>query len=187
MSIQPLQQAIASTREVLANVSADQLQNSTPCASWDVAGLINHVVGAQHFFVAGMSGQPPAGGETDWTQGDWMAAYDEATSAFVACCQEEGAMEKMVAMPFGEMPGAAVVGLAMTDTFTHGWDLAKATGQSTDLAPELAAGILAQSRQMIQEGFRAAEDGAGPFLAEQACADGACNADQLAAFLGREV
>jgi uncharacterized protein (TIGR03086 family) len=85
------------------------------------------------------------------------------------------------------MPGAAVLGLAVTDTFTHGWDIAKATDQSTDLSPELAAGILTQARQMIQPGFRAEEDGAGPFLAEQQCVDGSCNADQLAAFLGRTV
>jgi len=187
MSTAPLQQAIAATREVMANVSADQLQNATPCESWDVAGVINHVVGAQHFFVAGMTGQPPAGGETNWAEGDYLAAFDEAAAATVACFEEEGALQKTVAMPFGEMPGAAVMGLAMTDTFTHGWDIAKATGQSTDLAPELAAGILAQSRQMIQPGFRAEQDGAGPFLAEQACAVGACNADQLAAFLGRQV
>lgn len=187
MSTAPLQQAIAATRGVLANVTADQMQNATPCASWDVAGVINHVVGAQHFFVAGMTGQPPAGGDTNWAEGDFVAAFDEATAAALACFEEEGALQKMVAMPFGEMPGAAVMGLAMTDTFTHGWDIAKATGQSTDLAPELAAALLAQSRQMIQPGFRAEADGAGPFLAEQACADGACNADQLAAFLGREV
>ncbi len=187
MSTTPLQQAIAATRGVLANVTADQLQNTSPCDSWDVAGVINHVVGAQHFFVAGMKGQRPAGGDTNWAEGDFVAAFDEAAAATVACFEEEGALQKMVVMPFGEMPGAAVMGLAMTDTFTHGWDIAKATGQSTDLAPELAAGILAQSRQMIQPGFRAEEDGAGPFLAEQACADGASNADQLAAFLGRTV
>ena len=68
----------------------------------------------------------------------------------------------MVKMPFGEMPGRAVLGLAMTDNFTHGWDLAQATGQSTDLAPELAAQLLESSRQMIQPAFRG-EDGAAPF------------------------
>lgn len=45
MSTAPLQQAIAATRGVLANVTADQLQNASPCDSWDVAGVINHVVG----------------------------------------------------------------------------------------------------------------------------------------------
>lgn len=186
MSTQPLEQAIAATREVLANVSADQMQMSTPCASWDVAGLINHVVGGQQFFAAGMNGEAPSGEEVDYSAGDYMAAFDAAAAAIVSACQAEGALQNMVTMPFGEMPGAAVMGLAMTDTFTHGWDLAKATGQSTDLAPELAGQLLAQSRQMIQPAFRG-EEGQAPFSAEQSCPDGACNADQLAAFLGRQV
>lgn len=185
MSTQPLEQAIAATREVLANISADQMQMSTPCASWDVKELVNHIVGGHQFFVAGMRGEAPTGGDTDHSAGDFVAAFDEASSAFVAACQEEGALQKMVTMPFGEMPGAAVMGLAMTDTFTHGWDLAKATGQSTDLAPELATQLLAQSRQMIQPAFRG--DEGAPFGAEQTSPDGASAADQLAAFLGRQV
>ena len=68
---------------MLASVTADQLQNATPCDSWDVAGVINHVVGAQHFFVAGMKGQPPAGGDTNWAEGDFVAAFDEAAAATV--------------------------------------------------------------------------------------------------------
>ena len=89
-------------------------------------------------------------------------------------------------MPFGEMPAGAVMGLAMNDTFTHGWDLAKATGQSTDIAPQLAAQILEQARASIHDAFRG-EDGAAPFGVEQDCPEGASAADQLAAFLGRDV
>jgi hypothetical protein len=32
-------------------------------------------------------------------------------------------------------PGAALLGLAATEQFTHGWDLARAIGQHTDLDP----------------------------------------------------
>jgi uncharacterized protein (TIGR03086 family) len=184
MNTQPLETAIATTRSVLANVKPDQLAGPTPCQSWDVAALINHIVGAHRFFVAGMTGQPPAGGG-DATDGDFLAAYDEATQAFLACFDDPAAMTKTIKMPFGEMPGAAVMGLGATDTFQHGWDLAKATGQSTDLAPELAAGLLAQSRQAIQPAFRG--DEGAPFGPEQTAPDGASAADQLAAFLGRKV
>lgn len=83
------------------------------------------------------------------------------------------------------MPGAAVMGLSATDTFAHAWDLAKATGQSTDLNPELAAALLDQSRQAISANFRGPEG--APFGAEQECPEGACNADRFAAFLGRSV
>lgn len=186
MSTRPLQQVNASTRSVLADVTSDQMQNPTPCASWDVAGLINHLVGAQHFFAAGIKGQPPIGADSDFAAGDYLAAYDEATAALVACFETDGVMQSTVKMPFGEMPAAAVMGLAMNDTFTHGWDLAKATGQSTDIAPELAAQILDQAKSSIREGFRG-EEGSAPFGLERECPDGASAADQLAAFLGRDV
>jgi len=168
----------------MANIEPTQLENSTPCESWNVAELINHMVGGQRFFAAGLKGEAPAEAQ-NWAEGDYLAAFDEATAECVECFQQEGVMEQNFTLPFGEMPGSAFMGLAMTDTFQHGWDLAKATGQSTDLAPELAGAILQQSRRNIQESFRGA-DGQAPFGAEQQCADGSCNADQLAAFLGRE-
>lgn len=184
MSTQPLQQAIASTRSVLTNVSADQMGNDTPCASWDVAGLINHIVGGMHFFAAGIKGEPPAEAP-DFASGDFIASFDAASTEIVGLFGAEGALEKMYTLPFGEMPGSAFMGLAMTDTFQHGWDLAKATGQSTDLNSDLADALLDASRQSIQENFRGPEG--APFGSEQQCPDGASTADQLAAFLGRAV
>lgn len=184
MSTESLEQAIATTRSVLANVSQDQMHNSTPCESWDVSDLVNHIVGTHVFFLAGMNGTPPAE-SADATSGDYMAAYDEATSASLAAFSAEGALQKNVKMPFGEMPGAAVMGLATTDTFQHAWDLAKATGQDVDLAPELASALLSQSQKSISDAFRGPEG--APFGAEQQYGDGASNADKLAAFLGRTV
>lgn len=185
MSTQPLAQAIELTRSVMGNVQPDQLQNATPCASWNVSELINHMVGAQGFFRAGLEGTPPSNDETNWAKGDYLASFNEAAGACLDCFSAEGAMEKTVSMPFGDMPGAAFMGLALNDTFQHAWDLAKATGQDTNLAPELASAILAQSRQMVQDSFRGPEG--APFGAEASCPEGACPADQLAAFLGRDV
>lgn len=186
MSIQPLQAAIASTKAVLANVTKDQLTLSTPCVSWKVADLVNHVVGSQYFFTAALNGEPPAGEAPDFASGDFVATFDQASATCVAAFSAEGALARTVKLPFGDMPAAAWAGLAATDTFTHGWDLAKATGQSTDLAPELAEGLLAASKQMIQPAFRG-EDGKAPFTAERQAPEGAPAADRLAAFLGREV
>ena len=185
MTVQALEQAITSTRGVLAGVSADQLDSPTPCAQWKVSDLINHIVGAQHFFTAGVTGQPPSGDEPDFASGDYLGAFDAGAQASVAAFSADGVMEKMLTLPFGPMPGAGFVGLAATDTFTHGWDLAKATGQDTALAPELAAQLLAGARQMIQPAFRSEEGTV--FGPEQSAPADASNADQLAAFLGRAV
>lgn len=182
----PLQQAFASTRQVMDAVQADQMSAQSPCPEWDVAGVINHVIGGMQFFTAGMKGTQPAEGQ-NWAEGDYMAAFDQAAAECVDCFEQEGALEATVALPFGEMPGSAVMGIAMADVFTHGWDIAKATGQDTNLAPELAAGILAQSQHAISPEWRGPEESPAPFGAEQHCADGSCSADQLAAFLGRQV
>ncbi len=76
--------------------------------------------------------------------------------------------------------------VATTDAFTHGWDLARATGQPTDLDPHLAAELLARARAFIQPAFRG-DDGAKPFGPQQPAPPNATNADALAAFLGRTV
>lgn len=172
-------------RQVMQNVTAEQMSLPTPCASWDVAGLVNHMVAANDFFAAGIQGQAPGADETNWSEGNWQASYDEKAGVTLAAFSEEGAMERTCELPFGAMPGSAFMGLAITDTFQHAWDLAKATGQDTNLAPEMASQLLAQCKQSISDGFRGPEG--APFGAQAECADDACAADQLAAFLGRQV
>ena len=64
-------------------------------------------------------------------------------------------------------------------------DLAQATGQSTDLAPELAAALLEGAKASIPDEFRGPEG--APFGPKQEAPTGATAADELAAFLGRKV
>lgn len=73
--------------------------------------------------------------------------------------------------------------LASVDTFTHAWDLARATGQSSDLDPELAEQLLAGAKASIPDSVRGAEP--MPFGPEQTAPANATAADRLAAFLGR--
>ena len=185
MSTEVLEQAVATTRSVLANVSPDQFDRPTPCASWDVRALINHVVGGTHFYVAAMTGAPwdPT---ADYTAGDVQAAYDDGAHAAIAAFGAPGAMDQMVELPFGTLPGAVFVGIASTDQFTHAWDLARATDQDTDLAPDFALQLLDNARAVLPDEVRGAE-GAALFGAKQEAAGEASNADQLAAFLGRRV
>jgi uncharacterized protein (TIGR03086 family) len=147
--------------------------------------MITHIVGGQFFFAAALSGDRPASEPPDFAAGDFVATFDEASAACIAAFEGDGAMERIVKLPFGDLPGSAVLGLATTDTLTHGWDVAKATGQPTDLSPELAATVLADIRPVLADSVRG-DDGKAPFGPEQAAPDGASNADQLAAFLGRQ-
>ena len=137
-------------------------------------------------FHSALQGRPPSPAAPDFAAGDFVASFDEGAAQAVAAFQTEGAMDRRVRLPFGELPGSQFLYLAATDTFVHGWDLAMATGQPTDLAPELAAQLLDGARNAIGDSMRG-PDGAAPFGPEQKAPEGASNADQLAAFLGRTV
>jgi len=190
MVTESLEQAFATTRSVLENVKPDQLDGPTPCASWDVRTLVNHIVGGSHWFaISTENGASPDGDDavTDWTAGDFVAAFDEGAKRTVAAFNAPGALEKMIKLPFGTFPGAAFMGLATTDTFVHGWDLARATGQpASELDPALAEQLLAGAKASIPDAFRG-PDGVAPFGPEVPLDDSAPAADRLAAFLGRRV
>lgn len=186
---EPLERAIAAGKTVLAGVTKEHMDGPSPCASWDVRGVLNHLIGAQDFFTVSIKGGAPSGDDdgVDYASGDYRVAYDEGTAATLAAFQAPGALDQMLKLPWGEMPASAFVGLAATDTFVHSWDLAKATGQSTDLDPELAAELLEGSKASIQDAFRGPDGSGAPFGPEQQAPAGAPVADQLAAFLGRVV
>lgn len=186
MSDEVLQRAFASTGSILANVSADQFDLPTPCASWTVRDLVNHIVGGTTFFaVTAETGTAPPLNDTDYTTGDFKTEFERGAERAVEAFRAEGAMEKPMKLPFGEFPGAIFVMVAANDTFTHGWDLAKATGQSTDLNPTLTARLL-EFAQLIPDEFRG-PDGQAAFGPKVAVPDSASAADKLAGFMGRHI
>lgn len=189
MDTNPMEQAFASTRNVLENVSQDQMRDPTPCASWKVSELINHMVGGAMWAASTMdsgSSDMDESSVPDFSAEDYLAAFDQGVAGSIAAFGKPDAADKTLTLPFGPMPAAAFFGLATTDAFVHGWDLAKATDQSTDLDPELAQTLLEQSQANIQDAFRGPDPDA-PFGPEQQAPAGAGAADRLAAFLGRSV
>jgi len=165
---------------VLANVSADQLGAPTPCSEWTIDDLIEHVIGGNEHVGpwAGGPDEPPARPDSI------VAAHRAAAVAAQEVFARPDGMAATFTLPFGEIPGQIFIGMRTSDVLTHAWDLAAATGQSTDLDPELAAEQLAAARAFVAPEFR----GPGkPFGDEQPCSSGHAPADQLAAFLGRTV
>ena len=58
MTIQEYETAIATFRRVLAGVAPEQNSCSTPCASFDVAQLIDHTIGTQHMVTDALQDKP---------------------------------------------------------------------------------------------------------------------------------
>lgn len=163
---------------VLSKVGDDQLDAETPCTEWRVRDLVGHVM-AGNQRMAGIAPSP-----APRSAAELIAAHaDSARAAQAAFSAPEG-MTRTFEMPFGSMPGSVVIGMRTADVVTHAWDLARATGQPTDVDAELAEQVLAASRARIRPELRAP---GGPFSDEQPCDDARPAADRLAAFLGRVV
>jgi uncharacterized protein (TIGR03086 family) len=185
MSTQSFARACASTRAVLGGVRPGQLDNPTPCASWTVRDLINHFVGTPRWAAAAVTaGNDAVIAEVNYAAGDYLASYDETVRAAADAFQGPGALDRTVRLPFGEIPGAALLGIMTMDQFTHGWDLARATGQGTDLDARLAGELLIQARATVTDAFRGT-NGLAFFGPAVEAAPQAGPADRLAAFLGR--
>jgi uncharacterized protein (TIGR03086 family) len=185
--MEALDRSFESTRAILAKVQPADLDAATPCASWDVSALVNHFVGTARWWTAIVTGADAgAAGEVDYAAGDFVSAYEESIGVATSAFETEGVLEQTFQLPFGQFTGAMLLGLAATEQFTHGWDLARAIGHHTDLDPELAAGMLAQARLAITDAFRG-PDGVALFGPTTQAPAGASPADELAAFLGRSV
>jgi uncharacterized protein (TIGR03086 family) len=153
-----------------------------------VRDIINHITGGSTMFaVCVEEGSVPddllgqlLGGDNlgDDYKGAFRAAADRAVRAF----DVPGALEKIVKLPFGEMPAGIALQIAVFDVTTHACDLAKATGQEVKDTQVLEAALEA-GRQMIGAEMR----GTGLFEAEQPAPEGASTADQLLAFAGRKI
>jgi uncharacterized protein (TIGR03086 family) len=186
VSVETLQRAFASTGAVLNLVSPEHLDQPTPCASWQVRELVNHIAGGPSFFaeVAETGAFPSGRDPVDHAAGDFTGTFQRDTILAVQAFSRPGAGDQIVALPFATMPVSAYLWIAASDTFTHGWDLARALGQPTDLDPELARLLLSRAESMLPDALRG-EEGQAPFGPPTAPGPGATDADRLAAFFGR--
>ncbi len=162
---------------VFVNVTSEQLSLPTPCSEWDVKALIDHVITGNQRVVT-RAGRPAAP-----LPEDLGAAHRASAETAQQTFAEPDGLLRTYKLPIGEISGTTFIELRTSDLLVHAWDLAIATGQPTDLDPELAEYVLAFSKQMMgHPGLRG--DGR-PFGEEQSCGNERPAADRVAAFLGR--
>jgi uncharacterized protein (TIGR03086 family) len=180
-----LELANASTEKILANVSPDELALASPCTSWQVRDVVNHVVGNNFWFEAiardGVAPDRPSNIAPDETTGDYLARFQAGSAGAVAAFAAAG--DSVVDLGFAQMPASVFILMASADQLVHGWDLATATGQAGELDPEVAAQCLAFYEQAIADQMRG-PDGAAPF-GPRVATSSADPVAQLVAFSGR--
>lgn len=139
-------QALVATRHVFAGIKPDQWHLSTPCTEWDVRELANHVI-AENWWATELANGATIADVGDRFDGDVLganalSAYDDSAAAAAEVFERDGAMTASCAVSYGPVPGSMYCGHRFIDVLIHGWDLAVATGQPTDLDPNLVVACL---------------------------------------------
>ncbi len=176
--------AAAAAQRVVDNVQTEDLSQPTPCSEWDVQTVLQHVIDTNQ--AAARQEASPADPTPVAPQHDAnvVADFAAATRAASVAFSAPGAMEQPFTMPWGETKGEALDQVLAMDLMIHAWDVAKATGQSTDLLdPELCQATLELGRTMMTDAHRTPESGFGP---EVSVPDDAPICDRMAAFFGRQ-
>jgi uncharacterized protein (TIGR03086 family) len=180
------ERAVAQTESVVAAVRPDQADQPTPCADWDVRTLVSHMTGGvTRIALVGEGADalhvPPFADLGDAHAGEWAAAYRAAGARAAAAWADDAKLDALFAVPWGKVPGRVAVAGYVREVLAHGWDLAVATGQETELDQELGAFALDVSRRSLPAAGR---EGVpfGPVVRAPAAAGVYA---QLAAWLGR--
>ncbi|MET7692241.1 TIGR03086 family metal-binding protein [Streptomyces sp. NPDC005483] len=169
---------------VVRGIADTALGAATPCAEYDVRGLVNHLFQVVEQFQRLAAKEPSDFGEAaadrvgegpDWRE-RFVVEADRLVSAWSAAGAEDGVTGAM------GMPARLVGSMALLDLTVHVWDLARATGQEYGEADgavvEELTGAVAQLAPTARK--------MGVFGEPVAVAEGASAFERLLAGTGRD-
>ncbi|MGH9031919.1 MAG: TIGR03086 family metal-binding protein [Acidimicrobiia bacterium] len=183
--LEAMETAIAQTRPIVAAISPDQYERTTPCTDWDVRALLDHLLGVLALWRDLPSGtaDPAVLGQAHIGD-DPSRSYDALAAAVLTAWRADSVVDNPVQFPGSEMPGGFAARMLAGDVLLHGWDLARATGQTRSWDEELAADILDWQEQAAR---RFPPDvRARAFAPEVAVPAGADTMTRLVGFVGRQ-
>lgn len=124
------------TVAVVRQITDDQLDLPTPCRDFRVRDLLNHLYEVVVNF-QGLARRSTVtwADKPDHLTAGWRDRFEAETGRLVEAWADP-ASEQGVSPGMG-MPQQVVGGMALLDLTVHGWDLAVATGQAYEPAPEV--------------------------------------------------
>jgi uncharacterized protein (TIGR03086 family) len=158
----------------------------TPCTEFDVATLLEHVVGWLDTFSAGYAdpeGRAPRADLTGFRAPDDPAAAIRAAAARMDDALAAGAANRPLVLGEAAMPGEMALSMILWEYQVHGWDLAVATGRPWAPPEEGLEASLAFAPMMLTDDYQ----GEGkPFAPRVPVPDDAPALDRLVALSGRD-
>jgi len=161
-----------------------QMNDPTPCSEFTVHDVLNHMIvlggSFSYWFRGEEAPEAKAPGVYGWVP---SAEFDQVMTDLLQAVKSDGAMERTLSTPMGDMPGETFARLVAFDGLMHGWDLASSTGQTFDVPPAVIASVDEFARMALTPEMR---DG-DTFKEATVAPDGATPLESLVAFSGRSV
>ena len=182
-----LARALDQAGMVIARVTPDQASHRTPCESWDVRALGNHLINGIDRFRATVAGE-----KVDWgapvpdVEGEWAQVFHDRADALTAAWAAVPDIDAKRPSPMGELAMSFIASQQIAEIAQHTWDLAAATGQRDTLDDAIAAEALTWTRGALSPEFRGSEASGKAFGEVRPVGGDAPMCDQLAAFFGRD-
>lgn len=169
---------------LISKVGADQWSAATPCTEWDVRQLVSHLIGMNRVFAALLADDPPVPNSSanDQVGDDPVTAFRETSVALLRAFGQAGVLDRQYTGALGTASGAERLQIRLYDLLAHGWDLARATGQSVELPDDVVEPSVAFARMQL-----ARQPREGRFDPPRDVDENAPAIERLVAFLGRAV
>lgn len=170
---------------LVGSVAPEDLDRPTPCEEFDVRALLGHLLG-----VLGRVAYVAGGGHafdvpsmvTDVDDADWTARCETAAEGLRTAWADDAVLDRVLHLPFGDVPGRGAATVYVSELTTHAWDLAVATGHRDVLDPKLAEVAFAAASRFIPDENR----GQIPFGAVVPVPEDAPAYDRLVGWVGRD-
>lgn len=173
-----LQASTSLTQHLVEHTDFDDgtMRRPTPCSEFDVAALVEHIIGTHHFLLSA------AGGTAD-DIGSVADRHRTVANQSQRTWAERGT-DGTVDLGGHQLPAEFALSLHALEAFVHGWDLATALDQPFEPAPELVEAAWESARMIVSDDNRSTEPGA-PYRPAITVAEPATPLDGLIAFTGR--
>jgi uncharacterized protein (TIGR03086 family) len=135
--IERIDRATSFAAEKVTRVRGADMSKRTPCAEFDVKELLNHLIGNLGMLATVAKGETAERPQGDQFGSDPGAAYRERRRELMSALAVPGVFDRDWVLPFGTLPGRTMAGIAFMEHLTHGWDVAKATGQDDTIPADL--------------------------------------------------
>ena len=168
---------------IVDRIEPADLENPTPCATFTVQGVLDHMIGLAATFVPAFRGEADIEASTsDTTEGGVpTVAFRRGMAGLLDAVNSPGAMDRTVSAPFGDVPGSVFARFVAFDGLIHGYDLASSTAQPYDVPHDLVVSVDSFAREALSPDMR---DG-DTFALETTAPAGANLLEKLVAFSGR--